>query len=425
MLGGRPQTVRKALDLGLRVVFFQVPALLRPGQAELAHATLLVDYTDWSVLRPFAVAAHEVYGFTRVVSLAEQAMVPVAQINELLGLPGTRPEVARLFRDKWAMRQHLAGSGPGAVAARLYEDAASLREFGADHGYPFVVKPVDATGGRGVLRVDGPEEAEEVARRIDELRRRADLPLAQIFPLDRFVMEELVDGPEYSVETMSFDGRHVAVAVTEKLTAGFVEAGHAVPARLAAADEAAVVDHVTGFLDAVGLRQGLAHTEVRLSAQGPRLIESHDRSPGGRIMDLVEAACGIDLELYSVAWPFGLVPALAGRPVATRAAATRFLFPPAGEVVAVHGIEDVQGRPELLGLDVDVAVGGTVPAAADNFDRVGQVLAVGADTGAAVQAVEELAAKITIVTREPGVRAVTECTERSEGREGATKEALS
>jgi len=399
IVGGRTETVRKAVDLGLSVVLVQHKDRLQPEQVRLADAVLLVDYTDWSVLRPLVRAAHDVYGFTSVVSLVEQAMENVGRINDLLGLNGTPYRVAHLFKDKCAMRRHLLRCRLGGVAAAPVEDADALRDFGRRHGYPLVVKPIDGTGSRGVLRVDDAAGIDGAWRQVQELRTRTDLTMGNFFPVDRFLVEQYVEGPEYSVETFTFDGRHVVVAITEKLTMpNFIEVGHAQPARLAPDDELALSRCIGDFLDAVGLDQGPAHTEVRLSATGPRVIESHDRIGGDRIGDLVEAAYGIDLERYSVGWPFRLLPELTERPRPLQASATRFLVAEPGTVVEVQGAEDVRGAAEVVGLDIGVAAGDTVPVLTDSFDRVGQVLTVGADTGAAMRNCENYANKITIVT---------------------------
>lgn len=398
IIGGRLQAIEKAKALGLNVVFLQHKERLQPGQAEAADALILADYLDWDTARPLVLAAHEVYGFTSVVSLVDQAMELVGRINDLLGLGGTSYEVAHRFHDKLAMREWLARTGFETVAAEEIRDAGALRGFGSRHGYPFVLKPVDGTGSRGVVRVDGPGETGEAWRRSVGLRGRSDLILATFYPVDRFIAEEFIDGPEYSVEAFSFGGRHVVVSVTDKICDGVVEMGHAEPAALPPDQEAALADHVVAFLRVMGLRDGVSHTEVRMSATGPRIIESHDRVSGDRVMDLVEAVYGIDLEQYAVGWPYGLVEALAGRPRPRCAAATRFLTAAPGTVVAIEGADEVRAHPAVLDLDLAVGVGGEVQAVADNFYRPGQVLVTAADTAAATELTAVLASKVRIRT---------------------------
>ncbi|MCZ7460338.1 ATP-grasp domain-containing protein [Streptomyces sp. WMMC940] len=398
VIGGRVETVRKARDLGLRVVNVQRPEEYRPEHAALVEAALLVDYTDWSVLRPLVTAAHEVYGFDGVATITEPGVEPVGLIAETLGMRGVSHHCARLMRDKESMRAHLTGR-PGAVAATPLEGLDSLDEFGERHGYPFVVKPVDAAASLGVRLVRGPDEINDAWRDVVRLRGCTDHKFANYFPMGRFLMEEYLDGREFSVESLSFDGRHVPLAVTEKATHGnFVESGHALPARLAEPERAALLACVTEFLDAVDLRHGPAHTEVKLTTRGPRVIESHARPGGDRIMELVEAAYGVDIEAYTVGWATGVLPALEAPPEPRAAAATRFLTAAPGRVTGVQGVEEVRAHEGVFGVDVAVSVGDTVGPLEASWDRTGQILVTAADTEAAVVLAERLAGKIAVTT---------------------------
>ncbi|MEW2412134.1 ATP-grasp domain-containing protein [Streptomyces sp. NPDC046866] len=405
VVGGRIQTLRKAAALGIRFVLIQHKDQFVPEAARLAEAVLIADYTDWDVTRPLVEAAHRAYGFTRVASITEPGLVPAGRISDHLGLGNTSGEVAELLRDKYAMRRHLAASASPevralSVAAAEVDGAEALAAFGAEHGYPFVLKPVDATASLGVVRIDGPGQAAEAWAGVEALRARTDLQWGSFFTIGRFIAEQYIPGPEYSVETFSFAGRHIVLAVTEKLTGeGFVELGHALPARLEPADEKGIEQAVARFLDAVGLTDGAAHTELRLSPSGPQIIESHNRMGGDRIFDLLRSAYGIDLEEWIVAWQFGLIPALTERPAARHAAATRFLSAEPGTVVEIQGAEEARALDGVIDVETTVRPGDTVGELRGNWDRVGQVLATGADTAAAVAAAERLTEKVTVVTR--------------------------
>ncbi|WP_449482940.1 ATP-grasp domain-containing protein [Streptomyces avidinii] len=401
IIGGRTEALRKATALGIRTVFLQHKDRLLPGQVEAADVTLLIDYTDWKAAGPLVRTAHEVYGFTRVMSLSEPALETVGRINDLLGLEGTSHEVVRRFRDKLEMRRVLASAGLPDVAAALVEGTEAVAAFGEEHGYPLILKPVDGVGSRGVARIDGPQEVSAAWETAAALRGRTDLELSQFHPVDRFLVEQYIDGPEYSVEAVSAKGEHAVVAITEKLTEGAVERGHAQPARLTDSQESELVAYIGTFLTVMGLRDGLSHTEVRLSSAGPRVIESHDRVGGGRIMDLTRHVHGIDLEEYAVAGPFGLLPPLPAAPAPRTgvAAATRFLTAEPGEVVEVQGLDEVRAHPGLIGVDPGVAPGDLVRPVTENFDRLGQLVAGAGSTDAAVALCEALVDKITIRTR--------------------------
>lgn len=90
------------------------------------------------------------------------------------------------------------------VAAAEVDSAGALTAFGAEHGYPFVLKPVDATASLGVVRIDGPEQAAEAWAGVEALRARTDLQWGAFFTIGRFIAEQYIPGPEYSVESFSF-----------------------------------------------------------------------------------------------------------------------------------------------------------------------------------------------------------------------------
>jgi biotin carboxylase len=399
LVGHRTETVRRAKDLGLDVILLQHKSKFAAEQGELADVTVLADYRDWSVTRPLAETAHRIWGFTAAVSLTEPGLEIAGRVNDLFGLGGTGYRTSHLLRDKWAMRRHLAETGAPTVGAAPVTGRESLVAFGAAYGHPFIVKPTDLSGGFGVFRVDGPGDVDAVWARIRAVRATGvDRGPAEMFAVGDFLMEEYIDGPEYSVEAFSFAGRHVVLGVTEKLVdeTHFAELGHTLPARVDAGREEEIVAAVTGFLDVVGLKDGPSHTELRISSRGPLVIESHNRFGGGRIKDLVASVYGIDLVEYALAWPFGLVEALPDRPKPRGAACVRFLHGPAGRVEAIEGVSRLAGREDVIATELSVRPGDVVHGLRDNWDRLGLIAVAAPDSDGAVRRCEELAASVNV-----------------------------
>jgi biotin carboxylase len=318
----------------------------------------------------------------------------------LSDVAGCGYEVTRLLRDKLAMRARQAQEPTGAVAAAPACSPESLAAFGEAHGYPFIVKPVEGVASMGVLRVDGPHELDAAWRHITDVRAHPlEAPAFGSVDVDGFIAEEYLDGDEVSVESFSFDGRHIVLSVTEKTTfPNFVEAGHALPARLDDDTTAEVIAATHAFLEMAGVRQGPSHTEMRLTGAGPRVVESHTRPGGDRIIEMVEAAYGVDQERYTVGWPCRAVPELRERPPARCAAATRFLTADPGTVQGIEGVDRVRAQPGVLLADVTVVIGDAVRPPAWSWDRPGQVIVTAPTTEEAVERCEALTREITIVT---------------------------
>src|SRR5215470_6158940 len=102
VVGGRLDTVRKARGLGLDVVLIQHRDHFVAESVQLAKAVIVADYTDWERVRPLLVAAHEVYRFSKVVTLTEPGLEPAGRINDLFGLGQNPFQVAHLLKDKLA-----------------------------------------------------------------------------------------------------------------------------------------------------------------------------------------------------------------------------------------------------------------------------------------------------------------------------------
>jgi biotin carboxylase len=387
VIGGKLKVIQKARRLGLEVVYVQHESLFTDQHRPYVDHVALMDYTDVDRLVATARRLHQVVPFQRAISLTEPGLLPAAHVNDALRLAGNPVAVVSLLKDKSAMRRRLNAIGLSPVSAQVGRAVADVHAFIDRHGLPAVVKPVDATASRGVFRIDRREQASAACRALASM------------DVQRFLMEEYLDGPELSVETLSSAGRHVVVTLTDKLSAeNFVELGHSIPSRVAGHQRERVRQAVTAFLDAVGLREGPAHTEVKLTSRGVAIVESHNRVGGDRINEMTALVCGVDMDTYALGCPFGLVAPLRETPVPAGGAAIRFMAARPGRVVAIEGAESVLADPALVELEFRVGLDDVVRPAATNFDRPGCVVARGASAGAAMAACERLLARVRIET---------------------------
>ncbi|MGW0582987.1 ATP-grasp domain-containing protein [Streptomyces sp. NPDC002920] len=146
------------------------------------------------------------------------------------------------------------------------------------------------------------------------------------------LVEEYLDGDEISVETVTHRGVTSAVAVTRKsvgFAPYFLETGHSVSAGDPLLYEVAPV--AAGALEALGITHGVSHTKLRLTADGPKVIEVNARHGGDLIGELVRLATGISLPLAAAALARGENPTL--RPTQQRSAAIGMIYPPAEGIV--------------------------------------------------------------------------------------------
>lgn len=303
----------------------------------------------------------------------------VAAAARHFGLPGLSPHAAAIARDKLTTRTVCAQAG---VPAPRHIYAATLEEAiaaGRSVGFPCVVKPMTESASTGVSKAhhDG-----DIADRFAALTASAVDARGQ--PRRPGVLvEEFALGYEVSVETVTYQGETIVLGVTEKVppTAPyFEENGDTFPSGLPAAVTKELADTALAALAAIGFDFGAAHTEVKMTTDGPRLIEVNARIGGAEIGDLVELATGIPFREQIVRMHVGEAPNL--EPTHHRAAAARYVYARrAGTVRQVFG-EDVARRVAgVVDVDVRVHPGDVVAPPTSNHQMYGHVL-VSADTPA-------------------------------------------
>ncbi|MFD0385917.1 acetyl-CoA carboxylase biotin carboxylase subunit family protein [Streptomyces stramineus] len=281
----------------------------RPGgDRELEEATALrvvdADFQDPDALLATAREVHARRPLDAVLGMTELSLYPVSVVADVLGVRGNGAATVALAQNKAAMRRLLHERGVSSTAHRLCATAGDAAEFLRDHPGGIVLKPVDGNGGTGVHLVrDAGELAAAWAWTTGAKAAWAWSKEATGAP--RVLAEEYLSGQEFSVESLSADGRHRALMVTRKYSSGpphFVETGHDQPAGLAEPACTAVTSAALDALDAIGYRWGPAHTEVMLSADGARatVVEINARQGGDQLWELTQHTTGTDLLLWSV-----------------------------------------------------------------------------------------------------------------------------
>ncbi|MFF3066863.1 ATP-grasp domain-containing protein [Kitasatospora sp. NPDC057936] len=385
IIGDSIRIVPKATSADVDVVYLQKPSQFDQAVIPFCRQLVLVDYQHVPSAVAMTRALHELGPIDRIVTQTEAAQLVAGHLTSLLGIAGTTERTARLLHDKSAMRALLDERGIGPVPFELNPTHAQLRAFVAAHGAA-IVKPTMGSGSLGVRRITSLDEVDDV------------WAWCQEFGLGEFQVEQLLVGPELSVEAFSEAGRHTVVAVTAKDTdGGTVEVGHVIPAPISDIELSEISDVTIRLLDAVGLQDGPSHTEVIVTADGPRIIESHTRRGGDRINDLVKLVYGIDMEEAAFRLA-GRGSPLDGLHPARGAAAVRFLTADPGVVTSVTGVDAAKAVEGVVDVVVSVRPGGVVSELRWSDDRCGLVVVHAEDVDTAVALARKAAAHVVITT---------------------------
>ena len=290
-----------------------------------------------------------------VVTYDERLVEATAAVAALLGLRGPSAEAIRRCKDKSELRGRLAAAGLSPVGFGVAGDAEEALAHAHRIGWPVVLKPRALSGSIGVVRVD-----DETALR-ERFAGAADARAGMLRSAHPGVLvEEYLDGPEFSVDAVTQFGRTVPVVTAEKLLGcapHFEELGHVVGVGTAfGLDEA--FELVAQAHRVAGLDDVVTHTEFRLTAAGPRIIELNTRLGGDLIPYLGALALDADR-------PGCVADVAMGRPADTTVRAH-------GAAAVVMLYPDVDQEVESVELQMD-----PVPDWLDRFEalaRRGEVL---------------------------------------------------
>jgi biotin carboxylase len=286
-----------------------------------------------------------------------------ARVAAHLGLPHPLdPETAATAVSK--LRQRTCFDAKEVLQPRwqlVNAEGASL-----EIGPPCVVKPPDRQGQRGLSLVETESAlAPALALAADASRSGAVL------------VEELVDGPEVTINGFSAGGEFHGLTVTDRLTAAppafGVALAHAWPAQ---ADARAAMEAAGAAVDALGIREGPSYTQIRLGPRGPRVVEVAARLGGGHDAELCALALGIDLNALAIAAALGESPDMP-EPAPVGGACVRFLVAGEGELLAVEGLDAALAEPGVVDAVAYRVPGWRFGPLRSGADRAGYVLAGG------------------------------------------------
>lgn len=226
-------------------------------------------------------------GIRGICSIASDlAMITVNYVANEMGLNANSMHATQLSTNKHLMRMAFEKNGDPSPKSYLVNKNTDFNSI--DIVLPAIVKPTDRSGSRGIYKVNVKSEIKDAV----------DSALEEGFEGNALI-EEYVEGQEYSVEYISFHGIHHFLALTLKYTTGaphFIEIGHIEPAPVDKETLKRVKDIVEHALNSLELTEGASHSELKINKNGDiKLIEIGGRMGGDCIgSDLVHYSTGVD-----------------------------------------------------------------------------------------------------------------------------------
>lgn len=306
-----------------------------------------------------------------IMTLAtDMPMRSVAVVSHELGLVGIDEDCAFKATNKAAMRDALNKAG---VPVPQYYKVKSFAEYTAAvrkivaSGYRCISKPADSSGSRG----------------IDLLHDYSDSSLKESYSYSKnnsrsgdVMVEEYMEGPEVSVETIAINGVVNVLQITDKITTGepyFVEMGHTQPSRLDPIVQEKIKEVAIAANKAIGITNGPSHTEIKVTKDGPKIVELGARMGGDCITThLVPLSTGIDMVKCCIQIAIGEKPDITPR--FSKGSAIRYFKQPNGKIIAINNIETINGMPGVKQVSIVHGIGENVGEVHGSGDRIGFVI---------------------------------------------------
>jgi len=366
--------LQKARNLGLYVVVSdanpEAPGF-RCADDRIIASTYNIDETV-AAARQYHRTVRPIDG---VMCIASDIPLTVASVAHALNLPGIPLESARLASEKLAMKEKFAADGVPVPWFASVDSGAQVKAIALQRGFPLVIKPVDSRGARGVQRLTGHED----------LNQAFDLAVKES-PSRRVMVEQFLDGPQVSTESIMLDGvEHTPgfadrnYELLEKYAPNIVEDGCDLPTILEATQQQSVRAVVQQAALSLGIRNGVVKGDIVVHQGKAYVIELAARLSGGLLCsDLIPLNTGVEfvesairLALGEPVQPADFVPRF------QHCVCQRYLFPRAGRVVRIAGEEETRKQRGIVFCQIRVKIGTVVGPMNCHPARAGMVIAVG------------------------------------------------
>ncbi|WP_045296134.1 MULTISPECIES: ATP-grasp domain-containing protein [Streptomyces] len=369
-----------ATEMGLRVVVATADSGDRRLSAAVraaADSVLTVETNDQAALEAAVLELHRAEPFEAVLPGSDIYVTATARVAAALDLPGLPVATVDRVRDKSVMRAAVAEAGLRTPRFAQATTDAELRTAAEQVGFPCVLKPVACSGSIHVSRAD---DLDQLTAAFQRLVTDPEPDMGKLHE-HRVLVEEYVQGPEFSADGYVLESGEVTVVALSRTLLGpepdFVELGHLTPALVDDATLKNVEAYVGDVVRAVGITSGPFHCELRLTADGPVLIEIGARLPGDRIVELLRLVTGVSLPRVAVATALGVGLEAAGafaRPQAESAGIRFFSAAGRSSYRELTGWPELEALPEVTETAVYFAPGETIPGVEDCRSRLGHAL---------------------------------------------------
>ena len=235
----------------------------------------------------FASVINEIDPISAVCPINEMAEEHAASIAKSINLQGHDIQLVRNTRDKFQFRKILKDTNAQDTQAIIADNSSVIEEFSKNIGYPLILKPTHGRGSAGVHRIENSSEIKEAYTRSQRACNNG----------SSVMVEKAFSGLEVAVDFYTVAEEHYFVAISSSETdKNLLPIGSLIPANISVEDRDLVTKKTKHILEQLGVKSGPTHTQFILTSEGPMVIETQLRLPGGLICELITKVTGVDMK---------------------------------------------------------------------------------------------------------------------------------
>ena len=324
---------------------------------------------------------------------SEVSMNVMGRINDELGLSGISRETAIRATNKHLMREAFEKYGAPSPKSMCFTDVeVAWGAFCTDFTGACILKPSRNSGSRGIAKISADIKMDEFARLFEISKNES---------RDKSVMlEQFVEGPEFSIEIIVWNGEVNVLTVTDKKTTEaphFVELGHNQPSCRTAEEVETLKAAAVAGVKALGVNNCACHAEAKLMDGKAYLMEIGARLGGDFIStELTHLSTGIDMVAAAVDVALGIEPDLSVKEE-PKGACIRYFCPKPGKLVSISNLEALDD-PRVYEKKIYVQVGDMIPEVTSSLCRSGHVIVTEETPQKAIALAEKLITDVTMET---------------------------
>ncbi|MDI6786132.1 MAG: alpha-hydroxy-acid oxidizing protein [bacterium] len=330
-----------------------------------------------------------------VITIGTDASMTVAAVANALDLPGIKYEVAERATSKIKMREVFLEFGvpsPKFLSAWSIGDAFwAAKEI----DFPLVIKPSDNMGARGVTLVEEKSKIEGAFH----LAKAAS-------PSGEIVVEEFMEGPELSIDALVYNGKVDFCGIADRIIdfpPYFVELGHTLPSNMPKEIQDASCEVMQQGIRALGIDSGAAKGDIKITKEGPKIIELAARLSGGFMSGFtLPLATGYNIIKAAIEIALGYKPGKFKNTL-HKTAVERAIIPHPGRVIAIEGTEEAKKLEGVIEVIINTQVGDTLQQVTSNIGKAANVITVANTREEAIKVAEKAMEMIKIEVGAPPV----------------------